>query len=280
MMKYWNAVTRSMTLLAVSGLIWQTTTIAQATPRGESGFSYGSEVSGNPDDHDNAKPQVSAAAVRAQTAAKSVVSVVAQALQNFESGAQSYALASPTGSGGGSGAGSGAGSGTVIAVTAPTVASTQSISVDRQSEITLVMRDGTQTVPTQRKFAAVNPKTAARVSAMLAGTLQGLQQLQTSSPRVEQGIAIATNLGRIPQSSAIAPEQIAPQLVVLLAMMDQLPQDRAIQGADRVRLSDAINAYNALVQTASPEVIVTLAQQPEFQSVESELRGLRAMAGK
>jgi hypothetical protein len=34
------------------------------------------------------------------------------------------------------------------------------------------------------------------------------------------------------------------------------------------------------VKTASPEVVVALAQQAEFQSVESELRGLRAMAGK
>jgi hypothetical protein len=266
-MKFLNGLTRSVCLLALGGAIWHTDAIAQATPRGESGFSYGSEAIGNPNDQDNAPPQKSAAMVRSQAAAKSVVSIVAQALQTFESGGNAYALTSPTG-------------GATIAVTAPTVAATQGISVDQQSEITLVMRDGPQATPIQRKFAAANPKTAARVSAALAGTLQGLQQLQTSSARIEQGIAIATNLGRVPQANAIVPEQLAQQLVVLLSMMDQLPQDRAIKGDDRVRLSDAINAYNDLVQTASPEVIVALVQLPEFQSVESELRGLRAMAGK
>jgi hypothetical protein len=270
-MNYLNGLTRSVCVLALGGAIWHTGAIAQATPRGESGFSYGSEAIGNPNDQDNAPPKKSVAMVRSQAAAKSVVSVVAQALQNFESGGNAYALASPQG---------GTTIAATIAVTAPTIAATQGISVDQQSEITLVMRDGTRSVPIQRKFAAVNPKTAARVSAALAGTLQGLQQLQTSSARIEQGIAIATNLGRVPQANAIVPEQLAQQLVVLLSMMDQLPQDRAIKGDDRVRLSDAINAYNDLVQTASPEVIVALVQQPEFQSVESELRGLRAMAGK
>jgi hypothetical protein len=71
-----NSVTRSLTIVALGALmIGQTGTIAQATPRGESGMSYGSEVSGNPDDHDTAKPKVSAAAIRSIAATKSVVTV-------------------------------------------------------------------------------------------------------------------------------------------------------------------------------------------------------------
>jgi hypothetical protein len=262
-----NSVTRSLTIVALGALmIGQTGTIAQATPRGESGMSYGSEVSGNPDDHDTAKPKVSAAAIRSIAATKSVVTVVATALQQFESG-NTYAMQTPQG-------------GVSIVVTAPAVAAIQGVNVENQSAIALVMDDATKGTPVQRQFEIANPKTAARISATLVGVLQGLRGLNTSSVRVEQGIAMTTKLGNIPQSQAIVPEQLASRIVVLLSLVDQLPQDTVIKGADRVLLSDTIKAYNDLVQTASPEVVVALAQQPEFQSVESELRGLRAMAGK
>jgi hypothetical protein len=256
----------SVAAIALGALIWQTGTIAQATPRGESGMSYGSEVSGNPDDHNTAKPKISAAAVRSIAATKSVVTVVATALQQFESG-NTYAMQTPQGA-------------VSIAVTAPTIAATQGINVENQSAIALVMGNSSQGAPIQRQFEISNPKTAARVSATLVGVLQGLQGLNTSAARVEQGIAMTTKLGNIPQSQSIVPEQLASRIVVLLSLVDQLPQDQAIVGRDRVLLSDAINAYNDLVKTASPEVVVALAQQAEFQSVESELRGLRAMAGK
>jgi hypothetical protein len=257
---------KSAAMLALGCLIWHTGAIAQATPRGESGYSYGSEVSGNPDDHDTAKPKVSAAAIRSQAAAKSVVPIVALALKNFESG-NTYAMQMPTGN-------------VSIAVTAPTIAATQGIKLENQSSIALVMGDSAKGTPVQRQFEIANPKTAARVSATLAGVLQGLQGLHTSAERIEQGIGLTTKLGRIPQSQAIVPEKLAGQIVVLLSLVDQLPQDQALKGENRVLLSDTINAYNDLVQTASPEVVVALAQQPEFQAVESELRGLRAMAGK
>jgi hypothetical protein len=257
---------RSLTVIALGALIWQPGTIAQATPRGESGMSYGSEVSGNPEDHNTAKPKVSAAAIRSIAATKSVVTVVATALQQFESG-NTYAMQTPQGA-------------VSIAVTAPAVAAVKGVNVENQSAIALVMGDATKGTPVQRQFEIANPKTAARVSATLVGVLQGLQGLNTSTARVEQAIAMTTKLGNIPQSQAIVPEQLASRIVVLLSLVDQLPQDKAIKGNDRVLLSDAINAYNDLVKTASPEVVVALAQQTEFQSVESELRGLRAMAGK
>ncbi len=257
---------RSLSVIALGALIWQTGTMAQATPRGESGMSYGSEVSGNPEDHNTAKPKVSPAAIRSIAATKSVVTVVATALQQFESG-NTYAMQTPQGA-------------VSIAVTAPAIAAIQGVNVENQSAIALVMGDVTKGTPVQRQFEISNPKTAARVSATLVGVLQGLQGLNTSTARVEQAIAMTTKLGNIPQSQAIVPEQLASRIVVLLSLVDQLPQDTAIKGADRVLLSDAIKAYNDLVQTASPEVVVALAQQPEFQSVESELRGLRAMAGK
>jgi hypothetical protein len=265
----------SAAVLALGCLIWHTGAIAQATPRGESAMEYGSEVSGNAHDNDTTKPLISAAAIRSQAATTTVVTVVAQALQGFESG-NAYAWQTPS-SGGVS-----------IAVTAPNIAATQGIKLENQSTIALVMSDSAKGTPVQRQFEIANPKTAARVSATLAGVLQGLQQLNSSAARVEQGIGMTTKLGRIPQSQAIVPSQLASRIVVLLSLVDQLPQDKVIQGADdlrsvedhRVLLSDAINAYNDLVKTASPEVIVALAQQPEFQSVESELRGLRAIAGK
>jgi hypothetical protein len=258
----------SAAVLALGCLIWHTGAIAQATPRGESAMEYGSEVSGNAHDNDTTKPLISAAAIRSQAATTSVVTVVAQALQGFESG-NAYAWQTPTRGG------------VSIAVTAPNIAATQGIKLENQSTIALVMSDSAKGTPVQRQFQIANPKTAARVSATLAGVLQGLQQLNTSAARVEQGIGMTTKLGNIPQSQAIVPSQLASRIVVLLSLVDQLPQDKAaVQGADRVLLSDTINAYNDLVKTASPEVIVALAQQPEFQSVESELRGLRAMVGK
>ncbi|MBE9032019.1 hypothetical protein IQ266_19975 [filamentous cyanobacterium LEGE 11480] len=276
-MNYWQSTTVS-TIVGLSCLMLSGMPAAQAnTPRGDSGINVGSEAApiGQPSNNSGGgnagssaptasggPAPVSPAGVQSQQAAQVAITAVTQSIQSFQTTGGSVQIQIEGGA-------------VTISIDAPSVAAASPVAVGAGQVRLSVVIDNGEGAPQQRTFTMANAQTAKRVSATLAGVIQGLSSLKTSPARIEQGIAMVTQLGTVPQSEAIVPAQMASQMVVLLSLLDQLPAGE-LNAEQKDVLSDAINAYNDLVKRSSAEVIVVLAQQGEFQLIETQLRGLRA----
>jgi hypothetical protein len=155
-----------------------------------------------------------------------------------------------------------------IRLIAPTVAAGGNVNTKGSTQIALDWK-GIDGKATNLTLATGDPKTAAKVVAILAGTIQGLGRMEATPEQINNAIALVAPLAAISKPDAIAETKLTADLVLLMGLLNN-------PNKDKNSINLAIVTFNNLVKTSSPEVLRILNQQPEFIAIHKELIELRA----
>jgi hypothetical protein len=242
------------------------------TPRNSGGYSPGSEVIGG---FSSSGSSSSSSASSASQAASQAIAALSQ------SGSFTFAMS---------------GGNATVSFASPIASRSKASTVSKAStaktrncagggstilKVSLPATDGPGTI--RLTSAVANPRAAAQIGGVVAGVLQGLSSPKGAAESVKTAVSLASPIAQIEATHSGTTESSASSgsisnLTRLLVWSSKIAQSSQMQGASlsKAEVAEAIDANNNLVKSSSPTVLVMLAQQPEFQSIQTQITAARS----